>query len=51
MAGRDTASRHELRALLKSAPAEMLRLAQVSKRVGSVKNNDASVSVPVMLAA
>ena len=49
--GETPADEGELRALLKPAPAEMLKLWPVSKRVGSVKNNDASLSEPITLVA
>jgi putative SOS response-associated peptidase YedK len=49
--GEREADQDELRALLKPAPNELLHLWPVSKRVGSVKNNDASLSEPVTLVA
>jgi putative SOS response-associated peptidase YedK len=49
--GEMPAEENELKALLKPAPADMLTLWPVSKRVGSVKNNDASLSEPIVLTA
>src|SRR3954469_20765154 len=46
--GESAASESELRALLKPAPPEMLKLWPVSKQVGSVKNNYASLSEPIV---
>jgi putative SOS response-associated peptidase YedK len=49
--GEREADQDELRALLKPAANELLHLWAVSKRVGSVKNNDAALCKPVILAA
>lgn len=49
--GEVPANEEELKALLKPAANDLLTLWPVSKRVGSVKNNDAALCEPVMLVA
>lgn len=47
--GEEPASDDELKALLKPFPPEEMHLWPVSKRVGSVKNNDADLATPIVL--
>jgi putative SOS response-associated peptidase YedK len=49
--GEQPANEDELKGLLKPAPADMLKLWPVSKRVGSVKNNEPTLWDPIVLTA